>query len=146
MSSLLSRKNSNIKCHKILKEFTTQCHHFFEDCTLPHVSYWTPPDSTEFRRTCHPDFLGVTRAKLAFFVWRSPAESGILGRSPRNSVIFFCWTSPAESNRISTGQESWRVHWNPLDSIHRNPLDSLLINLDITCKKLSIPGIEPTTV
>ena len=58
--------------------------------------------------------------------------------SPWNSGIFFRWTSLAESNGISTGQESCRVH--------RNLVDSLLINLDISCKKLSIPGIEPTTV
>ena len=92
-----------------------------EDCTLPHVSYWTPPDSTGFRRTCHLDFFSVTRAKLACFVRRSPAESGIFWRSPRNSVIFFRWTTPAESNRISTRQESSRVQRIPPD---KSPAES----------------------
>ena len=69
---------------------------------------WNPADLSPGLSWCDKGQIGI------FCL----AESGILGRSPRNSVIFFRWTSPAESNRISTGHESWRAHRNPPDSIH----------------------------
>ena len=93
-----------------------------EDCTLPHVSYWTPPDSGGL----------VTRT---FLVWQGPNwhflsggvhgipsyfSAGQVRQSPTESPLDM---SLEESTGIHWTQ-STGIHWTPLDSVPWNPLES----------------------
>jgi hypothetical protein len=88
------------------------------------------PDSAGFRRTSHPDFFSVTRAKLACLVQR---ESGGVRRNMAYSgglhgipPYFFHWSSPPDSIKLCRVQRNPpdRVQQNLPDRVQRNPLES----------------------
>ena len=102
-----------------------------EDCTLPHLSYWNPPESAGFHWTppdSTPGICWCDKGQIGMSspggVHRSPLEFTKFRRSPWNPTRQI----PVDSSGLvqQTPADSTGLHQTPPDStgLHRTPPDS----------------------